>query len=260
MSGRERITERELISPTLFLMNVRGGITTSELIAELTCLLKPTGEDIKILKGRRDTKFSQKVRNLVSHKTLLKLGYASFKTIARNGLFLITEKGKSYLEENREIIEYLLSNDFNYDDVRKSFVKVSKALGEKKKILIYDENLIITEGIKRNSNVSLYKRSRLLRDFALKHYLKKNHIRCSACTFDFYDFYGFIGKDYIEIHHLKPVFQYDDEDKNVFLERALNNLAPVCSNCHRIIHRNRQQPLSLEIISSYVKANGKFER
>lgn len=260
MPGEKRISERELILPSLFLMNVRGGITTSELIAELADLLKPSGEDIKILKGRKDTKFSQKVRNLVSHETLVKLGYASFKTIPRNGLFLITQKGKSYLEENKEIIEYLLSNDFNYDDVRKSFDKVSKALGKKKKILIYDENLIITEGIKRNSNVSLYKRSRLLRDFAIKHYSKRNHIRCLACTFDFRDFYGPIGKDYIEIHHLKPVFQYDDDDKNVFLKKALQNLAPVCSNCHRIIHRNRQQPLSLGEISSYVKVNGKFKR
>ena len=42
------------------------------MIKELRLILKPSGEDTKQLKGRSDDKFSQKVRNLKSHRKLEK--------------------------------------------------------------------------------------------------------------------------------------------------------------------------------------------
>lgn len=252
MATEERISERELILPTLFLIDLRKGIATSDLIRELTDLMLPSGEDIEILDGRRDTKFSQKVRNLVSHETLEKLGYATYPRNQKNGLFQITDDGKRYLAENIEIIDYLLSNNFAYKDIRDSFNNISLPSEGRKKILVYDENLMITEGIKRNRNVTLYDRSRKLRDFAIEQYTKSGHIKCLVCFFDFFDFYGDMGKDYIEIHHVKPVFQYEDEDKNKFLGRALENVIPACSNCHRMIHRNRRHPLSVLALKAHI--------
>lgn len=46
-------------------------------------------------------------------------------------------------------------------------------------------------------------------------------------------------KSCIEIHHIKPIYQYEDDDENKTLEAALRNLMPVCPNCHRIIHKNK---------------------
>ena len=46
------------------------GIRTSELIDEARRIMKPDGEDLEILEGRNDDKFSQKVRNLKSHDTI----------------------------------------------------------------------------------------------------------------------------------------------------------------------------------------------
>lgn len=91
------ITEAELILPSLFLLNEaeHRSMTTTQLNEALRELLKPTGEDLAILKNRKDDKFSQKVRNLVSHNTLQRLGYAAFE----NSLFTITEAGVAYLEE-----------------------------------------------------------------------------------------------------------------------------------------------------------------
>ena len=43
-----------------------GEMTMGELIAELTDRMKPSGHDNDILSGRKDTYFSQKVRNLRS--------------------------------------------------------------------------------------------------------------------------------------------------------------------------------------------------
>jgi hypothetical protein len=56
-----RITERQLILPALFLMSLSPArkITADNLIPRLREILKPTGTDIKIIKGRRDDYFSQ---------------------------------------------------------------------------------------------------------------------------------------------------------------------------------------------------------
>ncbi len=51
------------------LSNAKGGSrTTTELIDDLTSSMKPSGKDAEILDGRSDTHFSQKVRNVVSHR------------------------------------------------------------------------------------------------------------------------------------------------------------------------------------------------
>lgn len=73
-----RITKQDLILPALFLMAVQpnGIISTTKLIRELETLMKPTGIDMMVLAGRNDTRFSQIVRNLKSHSTFEKYGYA----------------------------------------------------------------------------------------------------------------------------------------------------------------------------------------
>lgn len=45
-----------------------GTLTTTDLITLLEERLSPTGKDAEIAYGRSDTYFSQKVRNLVSHR------------------------------------------------------------------------------------------------------------------------------------------------------------------------------------------------
>jgi hypothetical protein len=68
MAINKRITENELVLPSLFLMKINNGhITTEELMPQLRNIMKPSGEDLEILKDRADDKFSQKVRNLKSH-------------------------------------------------------------------------------------------------------------------------------------------------------------------------------------------------
>jgi hypothetical protein len=65
-----RITESELTVPTLRILSDENGrwVRTSTLIQRLTELFKPSGTDAEILHGRSDTYFSQKFRNIVSHK------------------------------------------------------------------------------------------------------------------------------------------------------------------------------------------------
>ncbi|QNS16024.1 hypothetical protein [Mannheimia bovis] len=63
-------SEREIAQVALGVIQNKRKITTTELIRELEELMNPTGNDADILCGRNDSKFSQKVRNLVSHKNI----------------------------------------------------------------------------------------------------------------------------------------------------------------------------------------------
>ncbi|WP_298051135.1 HNH endonuclease [uncultured Paenalcaligenes sp.] len=62
--------------------------------------------------------------------------------------------------------------------------------------------------------------------------LKKNgKLSCEACGFDFAGFYGEIGQRFCEIHHRVPL------SKSRETVTTLNDLAVLCANCHRVIHR-----------------------
>ncbi|MGY0194595.1 HNH endonuclease [Leptothrix sp. BB-4] len=52
------------------------------------------------------------------------------------------------------------------------------------------------------------------------------------CGFDFQARYGTLGAGYAEVHHLIPL-----SAANEAVTTTLNDLAVVCSNCHRMIHR-----------------------
>ena len=86
-------TESQLVLPALEAMSLtpHGYFSTSELIRVLESKMTPSGYDAEILYGRRDTHFSQKVRNLKSNRRLLRYGWALYV----DGGFVITPKGRS---------------------------------------------------------------------------------------------------------------------------------------------------------------------
>lgn len=95
----KRIRERDLIVPSLEIMLENGGnVSTRDLIANLRLRLQPEGEDLDILEGRTDDRFSQKVRNLRSHKTFERMSVARYGVKAREDVG-ITRYGRIYLEK-----------------------------------------------------------------------------------------------------------------------------------------------------------------
>jgi hypothetical protein len=94
-----RIPENALVIPALECLydSPNGRASTTRLRRYLEEAFAPEGEDVEILKGRSDMKFDQKVRNLKSHETLLKSGYA---THYRGG-FEITPAGRRLIEKIR---------------------------------------------------------------------------------------------------------------------------------------------------------------
>ena len=60
------------------------------------------------------------------------------------------------------------------------------------------------------------------------------NLSCEVCKFDFLATHGEIGRGYIECHHTLPISDYTSGQKT-----KLQDLAIVCANCHRMLHRRR---------------------
>jgi len=76
---------------------------------------------------------------------------------------------------------------------------------------------------------------------------------CQTCGFSFAEIYGTHGETFIEVHHLYPVSEY----KNEVDISPSKDMAVLCSNCHRMIHRNPEKPLSLEELRQIIASNRK---
>lgn len=248
----KRITESQLVLPALYLLSKsnNGFISTSNLINGLTQIMHPTGIDAEILSGRNDTYFSQKVRNLKSHDTLQRQGYAT----NHNDGFMITQSGINYVVTHIDALSYLFNEDFNYEDVKGAIDNISDA-GDRKMLPIEES---ISEGRFITRNIQVRERSSKLRAVAIEYFTRNNMICCDCCGFNFPNYYGEeYGKNCIEIHHKKPIFQYQDDSFDQQVASALENLLPVCPNCHRVIHRNHigSEELTVFIRSMHQRKN-----
>jgi 5-methylcytosine-specific restriction protein A len=59
-------------------------------------------------------------------------------------------------------------------------------------------------------------------------------LACAVCMFDFAAAYGPLGEGFIECHHTLPL-----SDVRRPRRTRVEDLALVCSNCHRMLHRKR---------------------
>ncbi|MEU0286213.1 HNH endonuclease [Streptomyces sp. NPDC006147] len=66
-------------------------------------------------------------------------------------------------------------------------------------------------------------------------------LACEACGFDFEATYGPRGAGYIECHHVVPLHEAGEG------RTRLSDLALICANCHRMIHRRAPWPTPGEL-------------
>lgn len=92
-----------------------------------------------------------------------------------------------------------------------------------------------SEGLEHQFNLTKKERNPKLRRKCIEHYKKLwgGRIHCICCGFDFGKAYGEIGEDYIEIHHVTPHHTFEGKH----LVDPANDLIPLCSNCHSMIHK-----------------------
>ncbi|WP_245710679.1 HNH endonuclease [Allopseudospirillum japonicum] len=104
----------------------------------------------------------------------------------------------------------------------------------------------LTEGSVKIVNVNAYERNPKAREKCIAYY----GLTCSCCGFDFFKKYGEIGQDFIYVHHLVPI----SEMKKSYILDPVEDLRPVCANCHAIIHR-KSPPFTIEEIKIMIEKN-----
>jgi 5-methylcytosine-specific restriction endonuclease McrA len=89
-----------------------------------------------------------------------------------------------------------------------------------------------------------YERSQKNRRLAIK----IHGTTCEVCGFDFDETYGKDHADsYIQIHHIKPLSQYEGEVD------PETDLVPLCANCHAMAHRRRAIVTSIEELKALIE-------
>lgn len=86
-----------------------------------------------------------------------------------------------------------------------------------------------SEGGKTTVIVNGFERNPKARAACIAHY---GYI-CASCNFDFSATYGELGKNFIHVHHINPIAASVEE----YIIDPVNDLIPVCPNCHAMIHK-----------------------
>jgi predicted HNH restriction endonuclease len=72
---------------------------------------------------------------------------------------------------------------------------------------------------------------------------------CFACGFNFKIFYGEYAENFIHVHHIKPISEFDGS----MLVDPEKDLIPLCANCHSVIHRKKDRVLSVEELRKMIE-------
>lgn len=109
-----------------------------------------------------------------------------------------------------------------------------------------DENTVKTEGGEK-----VYISTRIERNPSLRNSALKIHgCSCMVCGFNFEMVYGQWGKDWAEVHHLKPI---SDNKKIKRQTDPTYDLVILCANCHRMVHRKKGIVLTVEELKKKMK-------
>jgi 5-methylcytosine-specific restriction enzyme A len=101
------------------------------------------------------------------------------------------------------------------------------------------------EGARKQVRVNAYERDPRARRACLKHH----GLGCAVCGLIFEEMYGELGKGFIHVHHLKPLALC----QSVYQLSAVEDLRPVCPNCHSMLHHS-DKVLSIEELKARISS------
>ena len=161
-----------------------------------------------------------------------------------------------YINKNKIELNDFINNNLEWNDFKIQFNEIP--FEEKEDEIVRVLNLLIgmmltlfdysiegfEEGNKKEVHANKYERNPLNRQICLSY----KGYKCSCCGFDFEQTYGEIGKNTIEVHHTKEVSKMGKD----YIVKPLEDLVPVCSNCHTIIHK-KEPPFTIEEVKAMLK-------
>jgi len=139
------------------------------------------------------------------------------------GSYLDKEIWDAYYGRREELdrIAELIRNSYKYYDEVKNDTNIVVKDG---KPFFEGKTLFVMHKMQERNYVAINKKKQIV-------FTSIGKLPCEACDFDFNNYYGAIGKGFIECHHNIPISEIKMEH-----EIRLNDLSLICSNCHSIIH------------------------
>lgn len=110
----------------------------------------------------------------------------------------------------------------------------------------FDEEKFFVEGKVMQTFVNRYERNQKARQECINHFGSK----CFICNFNFGEKYGSVAEGFIHVHHKKSLAEINSE----YIVNPIQDLIPVCANCHSVIHLRKPQ-LSVEEMKQLLKSN-----
>lgn len=130
---------------------------------------------------------------------------------------------QSGISINPEIVSSLESNWFDFIRENKYFGNYFVSNDE-----ISEGSIYFIEGKAKEITQTRYERNPYARKTCLMHY----GYSCQICDFNFEKYFGEIGKGFIHVHHINSISSIGKE----YQIDPINDLIPVCPNCHAMIH------------------------
>jgi predicted HNH restriction endonuclease len=118
-------------------------------------------------------------------------------------------------------------------------------------VVIEDDESAFPEGkVKYKQHRYLERDGAISRRAKAQRLAKTGKLECEVCGNDFAIRYGDIGRGFIEAHHKTPVSRLAGTKKT-----KVEDLALVCSNCHRMLHRGEPLMSVEQLKQVYLEEN-----
>jgi len=202
-----------------------------------THLVTPV-DDVVINIENDSHEFGRKVKILAFTNDIKKIKFSVLKIDKLN----FHNRGWGSAEKLVDITKYDNIEDFQYDlwnafkpyfkeDLLLSDIQYSNSIYE----IENDVNFVVEEGKRKLANHYIRERNQLIINKKKELASKENKLFCEICKFNFSERYGNIGENFIECHHKIPIAS------GVVRKTKIEDLALVCSNCHRMLHRKTDE-------------------
>lgn len=100
------------------------------------------------------------------------------------------------------------------------------------------------EGAIKQISINAYERNSVARQKCLD----THGYYCAVCQFNFRTVYGTIGRDFIHVHHCKPLSDIGEK----YEVDPVRDLVPVCPNCHAMLHQ-KQPPYTVDELKHIIR-------
>lgn len=196
----------------------------------LTHLVSPITDTVHIDNKSPDHKWCREVRLIAKANPIYSIpnpGYYNFfkpnRGLTNPIINLTNDIGLSETETQEDI--WRLFRNYFCINIQNEIFQAQDPIGifgeiEGDKII---REHIKYELVKRNSKIV-----QLAKNQAIKN--GNGRLKCECCKFDFFSVYGKLGSNFIECHHKIHISEGERITK-------IEDLALVCSNCHRMLHR-----------------------